>query len=104
MLGAGSGVEDADVIFDRCLKVVQHIYRALQLRSKYVCHAYLLTNQNVFFLFLLFSTSSLVREAKYCDDCVCLLVSLSVCLLASISAEPLVRSPQIFVRVTLAVA
>jgi len=54
VLGAGSGVEDADVIFDRCLKVVQHIYRALQLRSKYVCHAYLLTNQNVFSYFYSF--------------------------------------------------
>lgn len=36
VLGAGASIEDADVFFDRCLKVVRRIYTDLQLHSKLV--------------------------------------------------------------------
>jgi len=44
VLGAGASSEDVDMFFDRCLKVVHHIYTSLQLHTKYVCSAYLLNS------------------------------------------------------------
>jgi len=35
--GAAASLEDADVLFDRCVKVVRHIYTSLGLHGKYVC-------------------------------------------------------------------
>jgi len=40
VFGADASLENTDVFFDHCLKVVHHIYTSLQLHGKYVCFSF----------------------------------------------------------------
>ena len=59
MFGADANQEDSDVFFDRCLKVVRHVYTSLQLHGKYASllfQSFLLQNFDIetfdrFFIF-----------------------------------------------------